>query len=107
VAPPGNQAANGENKPQPVASGETGLLDSNKEMPALSKNLTIMFVDIKGYTSRSYSQTREENQKLLQDFINTVRPIIEKYSGEVVKGLGDALLASFEQVFHAENDLSY
>jgi hypothetical protein len=28
VAPPGNQAANGENKPQPVASGETGLLDS-------------------------------------------------------------------------------
>jgi len=28
VAPPGNQAANGENKPQPVASEETGLLDS-------------------------------------------------------------------------------
>jgi len=25
----GNQAANGENKPQPVISGETGLLDSN------------------------------------------------------------------------------
>jgi hypothetical protein len=24
-----NQAANGENKPQPVVSGETGLLDSN------------------------------------------------------------------------------
>ena len=28
VAPPGNQAANGENKPQPAASEETGLLDS-------------------------------------------------------------------------------
>jgi len=28
VSPPGNQATNGENKPQPVASGETGLLDS-------------------------------------------------------------------------------
>jgi MFS family permease len=27
VAPPGNQAANGENKPQPAASGETDLLD--------------------------------------------------------------------------------
>jgi len=25
-----NQAANGENKHQPVASGETGLLDSKK-----------------------------------------------------------------------------
>jgi hypothetical protein len=28
VAPPGNQAENGENKPQPAASEETGLLDS-------------------------------------------------------------------------------
>jgi hypothetical protein len=28
VAPPGNQAANGENKSQPVVSGETGLLES-------------------------------------------------------------------------------
>jgi hypothetical protein len=31
VAPPGNQAVNGENKPQPVASGETGLLDSKQK----------------------------------------------------------------------------
>jgi hypothetical protein len=30
VAPPGNQAANGENKHQPKVSEETGLLDSNK-----------------------------------------------------------------------------
>ena len=28
MAPPGNQAANGENKPQPAATEETGLLDS-------------------------------------------------------------------------------
>jgi hypothetical protein len=28
VASPGNQAVNGENKPQPAVSGETGLLDS-------------------------------------------------------------------------------
>ena len=30
VAPPGNQAANGENKCQPAVSGETGLLNSNE-----------------------------------------------------------------------------
>ena len=65
-------------------------------MTALSKNLTVMFVDIKGYTSRSFSQTREQNQKLLRAFVNTVQPLIEKHSGEVVKGLGDALLAAFE-----------
>ena len=31
MAPPGNQAANGENKLQPIVSGETGLLDSRME----------------------------------------------------------------------------
>ena len=32
MAPPGNQAVNGENKSQPVVSEETGLLNSNKYM---------------------------------------------------------------------------
>jgi hypothetical protein len=41
VAPPGNQAVNGENKPQPVVSGETGLLDSIDRV--LSWELTILF----------------------------------------------------------------
>ena len=31
MAPPGNQAANRENKPQPIVSEETGLLDSIME----------------------------------------------------------------------------
>ena len=31
VAPPGSQAINGENKSQPAASEETGLLDSNMD----------------------------------------------------------------------------
>jgi hypothetical protein len=29
MAPPGNQGANGKNKPQPAVLVETGLLDSN------------------------------------------------------------------------------
>jgi hypothetical protein len=33
VAPPGNQAANRENKPQPAVFGETGLLDSISSEP--------------------------------------------------------------------------
>jgi len=36
VAPPGNPAVNRENKPQPVVSGETGLLDSNHKEPKVS-----------------------------------------------------------------------
>jgi hypothetical protein len=32
VAPPGNQAANGENKPQSAVFGKTGLLDASLMM---------------------------------------------------------------------------
>jgi hypothetical protein len=35
VAPPGNQAANGEIKHQPVALGDTGLLDSKEGVMVL------------------------------------------------------------------------
>ena len=42
MAPPGNQAANGENKPQPVASEETGLLDSLAEQKQLLNYLNNM-----------------------------------------------------------------
>lgn len=45
LAPPGNHAAKGENKPQPVVSEETGLLDSNvkniKEMLDMFKKVIV------------------------------------------------------------------
>jgi hypothetical protein len=41
VAPPGNQAANGENKPQPKASGETCLLDNSAILIVKRANLYI------------------------------------------------------------------
>ena len=65
-------------------------------MAALSKNLTVMFVDIKGYTKRSQSQTRAQNQQLIQEFGNTVQPTIKQRGGQIIKGLGDAFLITFE-----------
>ena len=37
VAPPGNQAENRENKPRPVASGGTRLLDTRTQKPLARK----------------------------------------------------------------------
>ena len=65
-------------------------------MAALSKNLTVMFVDIKGYTKRSQEQTRSQNQQLIQAFGNTVQPVIQQRGGQIIKGLGDAFLITFE-----------
>ena len=41
MAPPGNQAVNGENKYQPAVSGETGLLNSkNRQIKKITGNRT-------------------------------------------------------------------
>jgi len=44
VSPPGNQAANGENKLQPVAMGVPGLLDQSSLLPEEIKHRTILHV---------------------------------------------------------------
>lgn len=61
-----------------------------------SKNLTIMFVDIKGYTERSSSSSREQTINLIKSFNNLVVPIIKERKGHVVKNLGDAVLVTFD-----------
>ena len=40
---PGNQAANGENKPQPGVFGETGLLDSYLTLEVIAKVRNLPF----------------------------------------------------------------
>jgi adenylate cyclase len=60
-----------------------------------TENLTIVFVDIAGFTPRTSSQTREENTRLLKRFDDAVRPVVRAYSGRVVKTMGDAFLLTF------------
>ncbi|MCH9673755.1 MAG: adenylate/guanylate cyclase domain-containing protein [Gammaproteobacteria bacterium] len=61
-----------------------------------SKNLTIMFTDIKGFTARVSDGTRQDvvNLRALNDRL--IRPVIEHFGGNVVKTIGDAFLASFD-----------
>ena len=59
-------------------------------------NTTIMFIDMKGFTSRTSKSSREELKKILDEFENIVFPFVKKYNGKVIKGLGDAYLISFE-----------
>ena len=57
MAPPGNQAANKENKPQPAVFGETGLLDSGNKEEKLK-----VFVPTKLFLTRGVGEHREELQ---------------------------------------------
>jgi class 3 adenylate cyclase len=60
-----------------------------------TENLTIAFVDIKGFTHRTSTQSREDNQVLLARFADVVRPLAAVFGGNVVKSIGDAFLMTF------------
>lgn len=60
-----------------------------------TENLTILFVDIAGFTATTNRQSRRQNASLLQNFENLLKPQIKKFSGQLVKSIGDALLLSF------------
>ena len=46
VEPPGNQTVNGENKRQPAVSGETGLLDSKKNIKKMLDKLFKLWEEV-------------------------------------------------------------
>ena len=60
-----------------------------------TENLTILFVDIAGFTATTNRQSRRQNASLLQNFESLLKPQIKKFSGQLVKSIGDALLLSF------------
>lgn len=64
-------------------------------MDIRTENLTILFVDIAGFTATTARQSRVENAKLLQTFDNTLLPLIRGFKGNVIKSIGDALLITF------------
>lgn len=57
--------------------------------------LTIVFVDIEGYTTKTSDQSRGANERLLARFAGVVMPMVRAFNGTVVKGLGDAYLITF------------
>ncbi|MBN1627085.1 MAG: adenylate/guanylate cyclase domain-containing protein, partial [Deltaproteobacteria bacterium] len=60
-----------------------------------TENLTILFVDIAGFTATTSRQSRVENARLLQAFGSTLLPLIKCYKGRLIKTIGDALLITF------------
>ncbi|MFC1743495.1 adenylate/guanylate cyclase domain-containing protein [Candidatus Riflebacteria bacterium] len=63
---------------------------------ASSREQTIMFTDIAGYTSRSRESSLLDVMSFLKEHDTLLVPQIEKNGGQVVKFIGDAILATFE-----------
>jgi class 3 adenylate cyclase len=60
-----------------------------------------MFTDIKGFTERTSATSREELVGLLKKHDSLLIPVINKFSGTIVKTIGDAFLVTFDSPTNA------
>jgi class 3 adenylate cyclase len=60
-----------------------------------TKHLTIMFTDIKGFTSKTSKSSREQLHQLLELHDKLILPIFKDFGGKVIKTIGDAFMVSF------------
>lgn len=58
-------------------------------------NVTVLFADIRGFTSMSEKMTAEEVSVILNEYFTEIEPIISKYNGTINKFIGDAVMAVF------------
>jgi adenylate cyclase len=68
------------------------------------RSMTILFSDIRGYTSLSESQTPEETFKFLNEYIAHVGAAIDHEGGFIDKYIGDAVMALFDET-HTDSAL--
>ncbi|MFW5718082.1 MAG: adenylate/guanylate cyclase domain-containing protein [Spirochaetota bacterium] len=59
------------------------------------RNVTVLFADMKGFTSLSERMDPEEMEGLMSQVFGTFEGIITRYEGTVEKYIGDALVAVF------------
>ena len=60
-----------------------------------ARTLVLLLSDMKGFTARTSGQSREENARMLALHDALLLPVLRGYGGRKIKGIGDAMLASF------------
>lgn len=83
-----------------------GQMIDTQDMDSLNKRteLTILFSDIRGFTTLSERLAPEEVVALLNPYLQAMSGVIHKYGGTVDKYEGDAIIAFFgEPIPHADH----
>lgn len=94
-----------ESKDEKMSSIEDLLREKEKIEKSINeqfkKYVTIMFTDIAGYTNFVETHGDIAAKSLLQKHNEILFSIIEKYSGNVIKTIGDAVMAAFSDTKNA------
>lgn len=69
-----------------------------------NQNVTVLFADIRGFTSMAESMQPEEVVEVLNQFFETMSDLVFEHGGTLDKYLGDGLMALFGAPFAGEND---
>ncbi|MBW1786122.1 MAG: HAMP domain-containing protein [Deltaproteobacteria bacterium] len=67
----------------------------NKWMKGYRVDVTVLFVDIRGFTTLSENKEPEEIVELLNDYFSDVTDVVIKYGGHLNKFVGDEAMAVF------------
>lgn len=62
---------------------------------AVARHFTVLFTDIRSFTTISEKMTAEENFKFLNSYLKRMGPLIHKNNGFIDKFIGDAIMALF------------
>lgn len=81
------------------ALGKDGRIEAH--IGVVSKDIAVLFVDIRGFTSLSESLPPEQIVEILNVYLELVAQVIAKYRGTLDKFIGDAAMA----VFNSPTDL--
>ncbi|MEM6431925.1 MAG: adenylate/guanylate cyclase domain-containing protein, partial [Deinococcota bacterium] len=61
----------------------------------VAQEMTILFSDIRDFTSLSEKMTPQENFNFINGYLSQMQPFISKYHGFIDKYIGDAIMALF------------
>jgi class 3 adenylate cyclase/tetratricopeptide (TPR) repeat protein len=67
----------------------------------IGKTLTILFADVKGYTSRTGKHTRQEHEQFIIELQSFIKTQAEQNNGNFVKSMGDGFMLTFESPTNA------
>lgn len=90
-----------EKAPKSIPKAEDKKI-SKKE--AERRNVTVLFLDISGFTAMSEKLDPEEVREIMNDCFKELTSVIDKYEGTVDKFIGDAIMALFGAPVAHEND---
>ena len=88
------------------------LIEKNPENPDLNKhekNISVLFLDIAGYTKMSETNSREKMNYLIETYFSEFLNIIVEYKGDINETAGDGLMILFQDndpKTHAVNAVS-